>query len=113
MLNVHVAHGIRIFHYFFVVFMLVTPFMSNNVEVLDLHAKIALVLILKWLLKWWECGFTLLEHKIRGGRKEDGFMYQILNPLFNISQRETRILIFVVMILLMAISFNKSITLRK
>lgn len=112
-MNPNFAYAIRIFHYMFILFIIFTPFLSNTPEILDLHTKIALILILKWLLKWWECGFTLLEHHIRGGRKEDGFIYQILNPLFNISHQQLHILIFITTIILASISLNKYLLITK
>ncbi len=98
---------IKVIHFVFVSFMILTPFLTISETYLLLHAQLSLLLVMKWLIRSWECGFTILEYKLRGIKKEESFLYSVMNPLFRIEDKALNILSFFVTVILGSYSFNK------
>jgi hypothetical protein len=71
-------------HILFVIFMLITPFVSNSPAILFIHFQIVIFLLAKWTIKEWECGFTMLEYRLRNIKPQDSVLYKILHPVTDI-----------------------------
>ncbi len=89
-----IANLVRLGHIGFVLFMLLAPFLSDNPEIFLLHAQLALFLFLKWTFKEWECGFTMVEYRLRGIKKEESFMYSLLHPLVDVHEYQMNLLMY-------------------
>lgn len=84
-----VANIIFIIHIFFVLFMIIVPFINHN-ELLFLHAIIVPTLLVHWYFNDNTCALTLLEQKFReisSGVKDvsyvkAGFLTKLINPIY-------------------------------
>jgi hypothetical protein len=101
------SNAIRIGHILFAIFMVLAPFMATSPETLILHSQLVLFLALKWIIKEWECGFTLVEHKLRKIEKKECVMYNILNPLVDIHSYPNHGMIIMLTFVLGIISFAR------
>jgi len=99
------ANIVSIIHLLLILFVLFAP-LSSDREILTLHVKIAVSLILKWLLNF-KCAFTELEYLLRGIKKEEGFIYSILQPIVSINEYKFNYLIYSITLLLGYYSYTK------
>ena len=98
---------LRVGHIAFAFFMLLAPFLSNNPETLLLHAQLALFLFMKWTFKEWECGFTMVEYRLRGIKREESFMYSLLHPIVDIHEYQMTLILYVLCITLGMYSYYR------
>ena len=110
MLNIWVANLLRIFHLVFVLFILLAPFLTSNVELLILHYQLVLLMYMKWSIGYqnWKCGFTMAETFIRGIDEDDGFIYNVLKPIVDVEQYEFDGILTIVTLILGIISYYRS-----
>jgi hypothetical protein len=74
---------IKVMHYIFIAFMLLTPFFGSEV-LLTQHFIICPFLILHWLSNNDTCALTILESKLRGGVEDtQTFMGNLIKPIYN------------------------------
>ena len=69
-----------------VVLLILSPFVTNDIEILKLSFISISYVIFKWTIKNDMCALTLLEHKVRGIEVEHGFVYQLLSPIMNVEE---------------------------
>jgi hypothetical protein len=63
-MNEFVLNLIILFHYIFIIFVVITPFVGNNILLLS-HVIIIPFIILHWILNDNTCSLTILERFIR------------------------------------------------
>ncbi len=69
---------------------------------------ICVYLLFKWLSDYRKCTFSYIECKmIRGVKKEEGYIYNFLEPIFDINKYENRYLIYVIVFCFLIINWIK------
>ena len=69
---------------------------------------IRVYLLFKWLSDYRKCTFSYIECKmIRGVKKEEGYIYNFLEPIFDINKYENRYLIYVIVFCFLIINWIK------
>lgn len=76
---------IRVIHISIILFVLSIPYITNNPDILLLHAMGSLTLIAHWYMESNVCSLTLLESRLRGIPMDKSFMHQIVSPIYDIS----------------------------
>lgn len=81
---------------------LLYSFFNNNSKINKTVISICLFLLYRWISNSKKCTISYLECKIRGVKKENGFIYQLLNPIFELNKHKFKnyIILFVVIVLL-------------
>lgn len=87
--------------------MVLAPFFANDVETLTLHSQLVLFLFLKWSIREWECGFTMMEYRLRGCKKEDTFLHSILGPVVDVYDYDYHRYIIPITLMLGIISYYR------
>lgn len=77
-----VASLIRVIHCLFVAFMVVTPFIGNEIF-LTYHFITVPFLILHWITNNDTCALTLLESTLTGVEENHTFIGNIIKPIYN------------------------------
>jgi hypothetical protein len=63
--------------------------------------------MLKWLTNYRKCTVSYLECKIRGVKKEQGYLYNILEEIFDLNQSNLKYLVYLFTIIILIINYNK------
>jgi len=98
---------IRFIHYSIILFILFTPFCCNNKYVLETHIILIKYLLLRWITNYHKCNLTELEYKLRGVKKDDGFIYSIIKPIFDINKTKFNYLCYFIVVVLWYLSYKK------
>ena len=72
-------------NYLIIIVILLTSINNNKIN------EIALTMIgyflFRWITNYRKCTISYLECKLRGVKKDDGYIYNILNPLFDVNKK--------------------------
>ena len=69
---------------------------------------ICVYLLFKWITDYRKCTFSFIECKmIRGVKKEEGYIYNFLEPIFDINTYENRYIIYVIVLCFLLINWIK------
>ena len=75
-------------NYLIIIVILLTSIKNNKIN------EIALTMIgyflFRWITNYRKCTISYLECKLRGVKKDDGYIYNILNPLFDVNKKYNR-----------------------
>lgn len=75
-------------NYLIIIVILLTSINNNKIN------EIALTMIgyflFRWITNYRKCTISYLECKLRGVKKDDGYIYNILNPLFDVNKKYNR-----------------------
>ena len=63
--------------------------------------------LFRWITDYRKCTISYIECKLRGVKKEDGYLYNTLEPIFDYNKSEYRYLIYLLFIIIIIINFNK------
>ena len=85
-------------NYLIIIVILLTSINNNKIN------EIALTMIgyflFRWITNYRKCTISYLECKLRGVKKDDGYIYNILNPLFDVNKKYNRSKYYILFILL-------------
>lgn len=95
---------VRCLHWGLIVFVLLAPFTPWAVF-WDFHLKIAIFLLIKWFLRFGECTLTVLEAKLRGIEKYQGFVYSFLQPVIDVREHQWNKLMYIIVFALGLFSY--------
>ena len=88
-------------------FLLTSCFIKNK-KMNEMGILICGYLLFRWLTDYRKCTVSYIECKIRGVPKEEGYIYNILESLFDINKDKNRIMIYVICLLVLAANiYNK------
>ena len=92
-------------------FLILSCFIKNK-NVNQISMTICVYFLFRWLTDYRKCSISYFEIKIRGISKEEGFIYQFLDPLFNYNKSKFRFIIYFALVMIMLINNNnlKNIT---
>lgn len=101
--TIFLADLISIFHVMIVIAFVLAPF-SNIPSLLILHITFGLSLLVHWRMNSNMCCLSLLESQLRGLNRKDTFTHQLIAPLYEISEHDWDVLIYIITIGLMCMS---------
>ncbi len=61
-------------------------------------------LLFRWITDYRKCTISYLECKLRGVKKEKGYLYQILNKIFDYNRSKYRFLLYLLLCLIFYIN---------
>ena len=82
---------IRTIHIVYILFIILAPY-QNNENLLKVHQLIIPFMILHWYTND-GCVLTHIEQKLRGIKKDQTFMGQLVGRIYNISDEELRVVL--------------------
>jgi hypothetical protein len=85
------ANIISILHLLFVIFVVSTPFITDNAFLLLYYCFIISCVIAHWKLNNDTCVLTLIESKLRGKKDKYTFMGRLIKPIYNVTSREVQL----------------------
>lgn len=62
----------------------IAPFIPHK-RLRELSAAILIFFLIKWITNYKKCTISYLECKLRGVKKEQGYIYQFLDPIINLN----------------------------
>ena len=77
-----VAKIVRVMHYLFMIFMVLTPFVGNEL-LLSYHFITVPFLLLHWITNNDVCALTLMESKLTGVPEDQTFTGSVIKPIYN------------------------------
>lgn len=86
------ANIIAFLHLFFVIFVVVTPFVTNNTLILLFYCFIVFSVMFHWITNNHGCVLTLIESKLRNKQPTQTFMGRLISPVYKISRLEVRLI---------------------
>lgn len=106
MKNVLLANLIWLLHVAFILWMIVTPFTSNE-PMLVLHAFVCPFLMFHWIVDEDTCSLTLLEATLRGVPCEKSFFYSLVSPIYKPRDQDVRAVAWVATVGLWLVTLSK------
>tara|TARA_B100000683_G_C12434990_1_gene533437 strand:+ start:176 stop:502 length:327 start_codon:yes stop_codon:yes gene_type:complete len=97
--NLEIANIIKIIHILFIIFIIITPF-TNNQILLYYHYIIVPFIIIRWIFNYDKCNITEIEAQLRGINQHDGFIYNLLKPIYTPPQKHVIIITYIITLLL-------------
>jgi len=79
-------------HFLLILFMTVTPFVTDHPLALMYYCYISFFIMLHWYTNNDTCVLTIIESKLRGKKSNDTFMGKLIKPVYNVTSREMHIL---------------------
>jgi hypothetical protein len=83
-----IANIISILHFCLVLFVIITPFLTDDVAFLLLYCVTLFCIIIHWYLNNNMCFLTKLECYLRGTKESKSFIGQLVKPVYDISSSE-------------------------
>lgn len=112
-MNIILLKLIQLIHIIFIAFIVITPFMNNEL-LLMLHIIVIPFMIFHWKLNNDTCALTIIEHYIRlqincNSNVNDCFTYRIVGPVYNFvgNNNDFSFWIYVISIVLWLVSVGK------
>ena len=84
------ANIIAFLHLLFVIFVVTTPFATDNPFILLYYCFIIFFVMIHWYLNNDTCVLTVIESKLRGTRDTQTFMGRLLKPIYNVQSNEIK-----------------------
>jgi len=84
------ANFIALLHLLFIIFVVTTPFVTDNPFILLYYCFILFFVMIHWYLNNDTCVLTLIESKLRGKKDSETFMGRLLKPIYNVSSNEIK-----------------------
>lgn len=103
-------HFIRLLHFLFIAFVVVTPF-TNYINILGIHLITIPFLIMHWVLNNDICFLTEVEHKLSKKPRNKTFFGRLIQPVYRFNQQFEKRLLYTVTIVLWLITLKKIINL--
>lgn len=82
------ANIIALLHLLFIIFVVTTPFVTDNPFFLLYYCLILFFVMIHWYLNNDTCVLTIIESKLRGKKDTETFMGRLIKPIYNISSKE-------------------------
>ena len=98
----------------FLIFLLLSCNM-NNKTVNQISMTMCSYFLFRWITDYRKCTISYFECKVRGVPKEQGYLYQILNPIFDYNKSKYRFLLYIMLSIIFYINnsnlklYNESI----
>jgi hypothetical protein len=86
------ANIIAFLHLLFVIFVVVTPFVTNDTLILLFYCFIVFSVMFHWITNNHGCVLTLIESKLRNKQPTQTFMGRLISPVYKISRLEVRLI---------------------
>jgi hypothetical protein len=86
------ANIIAFLHLIFIIFIVTTPFVTDDPFILSYYCFILFFVMVHWYLNNDTCVLTLIESRLRGKKDTDTFMGRLVKPIYNISSNEIKYL---------------------
>jgi len=98
----------NIFPVLFFIFLFYSIF-SKNVSIISLSIALSIFFLIKWILDYNKCTFSYLECKLRGVKKEKGFINNSLKSILKLNKLEFINIIYIIVIIILIYNFVKKI----
>ena len=85
-------------------FLFISPFLPFGQ---GLAMTICIYLLIKWLSDYRKCTISYLECKVRGVKKEDGYINRYIDPVIDLNQSEYRYFIYLFIIVITLGNYNR------
>lgn len=86
------ANVIAFLHLIFVIFVVVTPFLTDDTLILLFYCFIVFSVMFHWITNNHGCVLTLIESKLRNKQPTQTFMGKLISPVYKISRLEVRLI---------------------
>jgi hypothetical protein len=86
---------------------LILSVFTNNRKINYNALCLTIYFMIKWLTNYRKCTISYLECKVRGVKKEQGFLYNILEEIFDLNKKDFKYLVYLFTIIIMWINYNK------
>ena len=63
--------------------------------------------LIKWITNYRKCTFSYIECKLRGVKKEEGIIYNIMEDIYDINKSDYRYCVYVFILYVFYIHYNK------
>ena len=65
------------------------------------------IFLFRWITDYRKCTVSYIECKVRGVKKEKGFIYQKLNHIFDYNKSKYRYILYIVTLIILLINYHK------
>jgi hypothetical protein len=88
------------------IFFMISVFINNR-QINYNALCLAIYFMIKWLTNYRKCTISYLECKARGVKKEQGYLYNVLEEIFNLNQTDFKYLVYLFTIIILIINYKK------
>ena len=68
---------------------------------------LCLLLLVIWITNYRKCTLSYIECKLRGVKKEDGIIYNIMSQIYDVNKKKYKYIIYIFIFTVMCIHFEK------
>lgn len=91
-----------------ILFIFFTLSIFTNSKTINYNAMcLAIYFMIKWLTNYRKCTVSYLECKARGVKKEQGYLYNILEEIFDLNQTDFKYLVYLFTLIILIINYKK------
>jgi len=90
-----------------IILFLLLSCITDNILINQTAVVICGYFLVKWISNYRKCTLSYYECKLRGIPKEEGYIYNILEPIFDYNKSEYRFFIYLFFLIILAYNFNK------
>ncbi len=73
----------------------------------DFICFICIFFLAKWITNYRKCTISYIECKVRGVKKEKGYVYNIMEEIYDINKSKYKYLIYLFVIIVFYVNYNK------
>lgn len=84
----------------------------NNKTINQMSMTMCCYFLFRWITDYRKCTISYFECKVRGVPKEQGYLYQILDPIFDYNKSKYRFLLYSMLLIILYIN-NSNLKLTK
>ena len=95
------------FFYIFLILFMIYSIFSNNLTILNTSITLSIYFLFKWVTNYRKCTISYIECKLRGVKKEDGYLYRFLENIFNINKKNYRNLVYIIVTMILFYNLYK------
>ena len=78
-----VGNIIFVLHLLFVLFIIFTPILLDDICILGFHVMTCILVLLHWYLNSDICALTIIEQICFGITKDESFIHRVVSPVYN------------------------------
>ena len=87
-------------------FLIYSCFVKNN-NINECAKSICGYFLFRWITNYRKCTVSYIECKVRGVKKEKGFIYQKLNHIFDYNKSKYRYILYIITLIILLINYHK------
>ena len=98
----------NIIYYIFIIILVISCFIKNKI-INELAISMCIYFLYKWITNYRKCTLSYIECKIRNIPKEKGYIFNLLEPIFDLNKKKYAFFLYFIIFIIFCINtYNNS-----